>query len=288
MSLLSLYRAGFRKSVRSFRPIVLLWIISLAGSLLVVAPLERNIGSILDGTLASELLYDGFDIDVFADIMHAIMPALAAFSITFLLVTAILFLANTFITAGLYRILAGNWKKPYRRRIFLRGADRGFGGFLFVALATGALIVITVLLIVIVPAVILTAAGATFQVIRYTGLATGFLVILALPVFLLTADYARAMLTADKYLSPFRAMTGAARSIMKRKFFRLWIAMMLIILFSALAGFAGMKLVVYSKASAGAGLFVLLIVSQLFVFLKSWIRVFRYGTVTAIFESVKD
>lgn len=288
MSIIALYRNGFRKSVRSFRPIVLLWIVSLAGSLLVVAPLESNIGKLLDGTLVSELLYDGFNIDVFADIMNAVLPALASFSVTFFLVAAIMFLANTFITAGLYRTLAGNWKKPFKRRVFLRGADRGFGSFLFIALAAGLVIFILALILVVIPLAILAAIGVSWPAMLYTGYAAGFIVILCIPAVLLVADYARAMITADKYLSPFRAITGASRSVARRRFMKAWTAVMIIIVLSVVVGYVSTRLIVYSNVTGRLGIFLLLIVSQLFVFLKTWLKVFRYGTVVALFETSKE
>jgi hypothetical protein len=283
MKFLSVYYNGFQKSVRSLRSIVLLWIISLAGSLLIVAPLERNIGRLLDGSMASELLYDGFNIDVFADIMHSVMPALASFSISFILVTVIIFLANTFVTAGLFRILAGSWKKPYKWKTFLMGADRGFLGFLFVAIIAGVSIILLLLILVGIPLTIALAAGASYTIFVIIGLVAAFLLILSLPVVFLTADYARAMLTADKYLGPWKAIIKGFRKVRKR-FWRAWLAMIFILLLSLLTGFIAWKFTLQSKAATGGGLLVLLLVSQLFIFIKIWIKVFRYGTVTAMRE----
>lgn len=283
MKLISLYQDGFRKSVRSLRSIVLLWIISLAGSLLIVAPLERNLGRLLDGSMASELLYDEFDIDVFADIMHAVIPALASFSISLFLIAVIVFLANTFVTAGLFRILAGSWKKTYKWKTFLLGADRGFGGFLFIAITTGVCIALLILILAGVPLVIAFAAGATYTQIVIIGSVAALLLILIVPVVLLTADFARVLLTADKYLGPWKAITGGFRKVRKR-LWSAWVAMIIILLVSALISFIAWKLTINSKAATGAGLLMLLLFSQLFIFLKAWIRVFRYGTVTAMRE----
>ncbi|MFO7575002.1 MAG: hypothetical protein R6W67_07575 [Bacteroidales bacterium] len=283
MKSLSVYYDGYLKSVRSFRSIVLLWIISLAGSMLIVAPLERNIGRLLDGSMASELLYDGFNIDVFADLMYAVMPAMASFSISFILVTVIVFLANTFVTAGLFRILAGSRKKQYKWKTFLMGADRGFTGFLFVAIIAGVSIVLLLLILAGVPLAIASAAGAGYTLIVIIVTVAALLFIFALPVVLLTADYARAMLTADKYLGPWKAITRGFRKVRKR-LWKAWVAMIIILLVSALVGFAAWKFTLPGKAVTGGGLFLLLIISQLFVFLKVWIKVIRYGTVTAMKE----
>lgn len=283
MKFLSVFIDGYRKSIRSMRSIVLLWIISFSGSLLIVTPLERNIGLLLDGSLASELLYDEFDIDVIADIMYSVIPALTSFSISFLLVTIIMFLANTFITAGLFRILAGSWKKPYKWKTFMLGADRAFAGFLFIAIAAGVSIALLLMIFAGVPLGIAFAAGASYSTIVAILSVSVLLIVLTLPVILLTADYARAMLTADKYLTPWKALTGGFRKVRKR--LRLaWVAMIIILLVSALVSFVAWKLTVHSKAATGGGLLLLLLASQLFVFLKAWIKVFRYGTVTAMKE----
>ncbi len=283
MKLLSIYCEGYRKSVRSFRTIILLWIISLAGSILIVAPLERNLGRLLDGSMASELLYDGFNIDVFADIMHAVMPALASFSISFLLVTVMVFLANTFVTAGLFRILAGSWKKPYKWKTFLMGADRGFTGFLFIAILAAVALILLVLIFAGLPLGAAIAAGAGYTLLVVVGSLAAIVLILTMPVVLLTADYARALLTADKYLGPWKALTKGFRKVRKR-FWPAWLVMILLLLLSLLAGFIAWKYTLQSKAATGGGLLLLLLVSQLFVFLKIWIKVLRYGTVTAMRE----
>jgi hypothetical protein len=283
MKFLSIYSDGFRKSVRSLRSIVLLWIISLAGSLLIVAPLERNIGRLLDGSMASELLYDGFNIDVFADIMYAVMPAMASFSISFILVTLLVFLANTFVTAGLFRVLAGSWKKPYKWKTFFLGADRGFLGFLFIAIIAGVSILLLLLIFAVAPLAIAFAAGAGYTLVVIIGSVAAFILILALPLVLLTADYARAMLTADKYLGSWKAIVKGFRKVRKR-LWKAWVTMIIILIVSALVGFIAWKFTINNKAATGGGLLLLLIVSQLFVFLKVWIKVFRYGTVTAMKE----
>ncbi|MBE0674062.1 MAG: hypothetical protein IH591_05325 [Bacteroidales bacterium] len=286
MSIFTFYSDGFRKSVRSMRTIVLLWVVSLAGSLLVVAPFERNIGKLLDGSIGPELMYDGFNIDIFADIMHAVLPAMASFSISFFLVTAIIFVVNTFITAGLFRILAGNWKKPYKRNTFLKGADRGFGGFLFVAIATVLIIIILFLLIFVLPMVIAGLAGAGYSLMVVFGVVLATIMVAVIPLVLLIADYARVLLTNDKYLGPFRAMIDALRLI-RKGLFRNWLIMLIILASSAVIGFISVRIVTYSTLRSGMGLFLLLILSQLFVFLRTWIKVIRYGTVTSLYESGK-
>jgi hypothetical protein len=286
MSIFAVYYNGFRKSVRSIRTIVLLWIVSLAGSLLVVAPLERNIERLLDGSIGPELLYDGFDIDIFADIMHAITPALASFSITFFLVSAIIFLVNTFLTAGLFRVIAGSWKKPYKSSTFLKGADRGFGGFLFVAIAAAVMIFIMFIIVFLLPLVIAVVAGAGYTFLMLAGTLLAVLLFMLIPVVLLTADWARVFLTADKHLGPYRALIDGFGSL-RRRFLRNWLMMFIILAISILVGVFSMRIVTYSKLSSGAGLILLLLVSQLFVFLKIWIKVIRYGSVTAMAESDK-
>jgi hypothetical protein len=286
MKIAGLILDGFRKSIRSLKIIILLWVISLTGSVLVVAPLQRNIARVLDGTIAYELFYEGFNIDVFADIMHAILPALASFSISFFLVTAILFLANTFITSGIFRVLAGSWKKPYKRNMFLKGADRGFGGFLFVALVTGILFFLLCLLICIIPVTIVVAAGGDETTVITVAIIGVLLIFVLSPVLLLMADYARALITSDKWLSPFRAMLGGFKLTVKW-FRRGWIIMMLILATSLLVSYLAVNVVLYSKAESGGSLFLLLIISQLFIFIKIWLKVIRYGTVTAMFESGK-
>ena len=285
MKIVPVYSEGSLKSIRVLKTVVLLWVISLVGSILVVAPLERNIGLILDGSLAAELLYDGDDAVAYADILHAILPALSSFSISFFLVGAIIFLLNTFITSGLFRVLAGKWKKRYKTGIFLKGADRGFPSFLFVSVATGLIMSLLITFLLLAPLVFAFVNGAgsrTLDLILYCGLLLLFMIT---PVVLLTADYARVIITSDKWMRPFTAMVDGFR-LVRTDFMKKWLIMAVWVAVYVVISYITMKIAPYSKASTGAVL-MLLIISQLFVFLNTWLKVIRYGTITALWENSK-
>jgi len=285
MKIVSVYTGGFLKSMRVMKTIVLLWVISLVGSILVVAPLERNIGLILDGSLAAELLYDGDDAVAYADILHAILPALSSFSISFFLVGAIVFLLNTFITSGLFRVLAGNWKKRYKPATFLKGADRGFPSFLFVSVATALIMSLLIIFLLLVPLVFAFVNGVgsrTPGLILYGGL---LLLSLITPVVLLTADYARVIITSDKWIRPFAAMVDGFR-LVRRDFTKKWLVMAAWLAVYVISTYITMKIAPYSRTSTGV-ILLLLIFSQMFVFLSTWLKVIRYGTVTAMWENSK-
>jgi hypothetical protein len=286
MRIFQVYTEGFNKAMRLPKTVVLLWAISLVGTIFVVAPLERNIGHILDGYLVSELLYDGEDAVAYADIVHAILPTLSSFSISFFLVGAIIFLLNTFITAGLFRVLAGKWKKKYKTGTFLKGADRGFPSFLFVSVATGLIMFLLIIILLLTPlfVVLVNGAGNRFlDLILYCGLLILFLIT---PVVLLTADYARVIITSDKWTGPSRAVVDGF-SLVRTDFMKKWLIMAVWVAVYVVISYITMKIAPYSQASTGFGILLLLIVSQLFVFLNIWLKVIRYGTITALWENSK-
>lgn len=286
MKILTAFSEGLSKSMRLPKIIVLLWVISLVGSLFVLAPLERNIGEILDGYLVSELLYDGEDAVAYKDILHAILPTLSLFSFSFFLVGAIVFLLKTFITAGLFRVLMGNWLKRYKTGTLLKGADRGFPSFLFVSVATGLILFLLIIILLLIPMLVAYINGAgsrLLDLILYCGL---LLLFLTAPVVLLIADYARVIITADKLIGPYRALVDGFR-LVRSDLMKNWLIMAVFLAVSLIFIYIAMKISPYSQASSGIRIIVLLFLSQLFTFLNIWIKIVRYGTITALYENSK-
>lgn len=285
MKIIPVYTEGFLKAMRLPKTVVLLWIISLVGSILVVAPLERNIGIILDGSLVAELLYDGEDAVAYSDILHAILPALSSFSISFFIVGVIIFLLNTFITAGLFRVLTGKWRKRYKTGIFLKGADRGFPSFLFVSVASGFIISLLIIILLLIPFLFAFVNGAgtrALDIILYCGL---LLLFLLTPVVLLTADYARVIITSDKWTRPFTAIVDGF-SLLRTNFMKKWLIMAIMLTLYLIISYITMKIAPYSQSSTGA-ILILLIISQIFVFINTWLKIIRYGIVMALWENTQ-
>jgi hypothetical protein len=284
MKILAAYSEGFSKSRRLPKIIVLLWAISLVGSLFVVAPLERNIGAVLDGYLVSELLYEGEDAVAYADILRAVLPTLSLFSFSFLLVGAIVFLLNTFITAGLYRVLAGNWKKRYKTGTLLKGADRGFPSFLFISVVAGIVISLLIVILLLLPQLVvwLTGTGGRLpDFIFYSGL---LILFLTAPIVMLTADYARVIITSDKWAGPYRAMVDGFR-LVRSDLMKNWLIMAVFLAVSIILFYVAMRIAPDSNALSGIGIMILLILSQLLTLLNIWLKVVRYGTITALYEN---
>ncbi|MDX9929867.1 MAG: hypothetical protein RBS37_08485 [Bacteroidales bacterium] len=283
MDLILLYSAGFGKSLRTVRVIILMWTVSLAGHILVFIPLMRNLEMILDGSIIPELFYDGFYLEIFNDVMRAVMPAFTTFSIAFFLITIIIFLLNTFLTAGLFRLLAGDWRKPYGRRAFLLGADRGFGGFLFIAIVAGSILFLLFAILVPVPMAFTLFSMAGNREIMIVGMAGGTLFLIISPFVLLVADYARVLLTADKWLTPFRAMVEGFQCL-RGRMLKGWLVMAVLLALSMAMGWSAFRLAASGRSQTGFLWFLLPVLSQALFFIGIWVKVIRYGTVTAFHE----
>lgn len=265
-------------------PLILLWLLSVASLLFIVVPAEKNAGIILDGSLLPELYNDEYDIDAVIAIFKAVIPSLTSLIISLLLIGTIIFLTNTFLTAGLFRILAGRQGKPYSRKIFMMGADRGFGAFLFVALSVALILFLLILIVLIIPQAVIffnEVACPYNRIIQITCLA---LLLLLLPVGLLLADYSRVLITGNKWLKPVRALTYAVKCL-KGKFVTGYIIVASCALVSCFSGIAGLALFFYARTGGRSGMLCMLAFSMALLFFRVWVRTVRFGAVSALHES---
>jgi hypothetical protein len=147
-----------------------------------------------------------------------------------------------------------------------------------------AIIIFAAVIVIAIPFGIVKSSGSSpgsAQIITIQ--VSAAVLVLLVAVLLLVADYARAWQAASKTRSCFRALGfGFTRTF--GTFLSSFPVMILVIIVQLLFSFFIMKLINGWKPVTGGGVFLLFIVSQIIFFLKAGLKVWRYGSVTALKE----
>jgi hypothetical protein len=111
--------------------------------------------------------------------------------------------------------------------------------------------------------------------------------LLILPVILLVADYSRAWSVANDSSSAFRAIGFAVRRTFK-KFWGSYFLMAIVVLIQILFILLVLSVLPSWRPATGAGILILFLVSQIFYYLRLFLKAWRYASVTVIMEQNQD
>ena len=251
-------------------------------------PLRSSADSAFGTSMITEKLSAGFDIEIFAD-LGPVFKSLVSFFISGILMVCLTgFILNSYLAGGLFNIVRED-EKPFSGREFFRAGAANFWPFLIISLIVTIVIFLLGLIFIGIPSLVASASdnisekGAVNLVI--SGLVV-FLVILPLPV--LIADYARVWKTVNENSSCFRAV-GFGFSYTFRNFLSSFLTMVPLMIAQIILGFLVLTILSGWRPVTGGGLFLLLIISQLMLCFRILIKVWRYASITYLFEgSLKE
>ena len=104
-----------------------------------------------------------------------------------------------------------------------------------------------------------------------------------MPVFLLVADYARAWQASNDRKNAFKAI-GKGFATTFRHFFSSWSAMFIMIVIQLIYLFLVFRFTGSLKPVSAGGIFLLFILIQVLFIIKLFLRTWRYGIVTSMYE----
>jgi hypothetical protein len=283
MKIFSSLKSGFSRALESRKGVLIVWLLMFILVLVFIYPFRRSLGSAFGQSMITEKLANGFDIEVFADLGPTLRSLLSFFTAGFFFVFLIGFILNAFLTAGLF----GTVKKEsgkFSSQEFFRAGSGNFWSFLIILLIiTGIMYLFSGLLIGVTIA-ILSMSGTLSDKSRYTIIISGILVLLlCLPIFLLIADYARAWKAAHENESCFKAI-GEGFSRTFRKFWSSYFMMFLLVLAQIALGVLIILILPTWRPVSGKGVFILLIISQLMLYARLFLKTWRYASVTSMME----
>jgi hypothetical protein len=245
--------------------------------------MKNSVNSVLGRSMMTEKLKEGINMDVLIDFgtnMKTIVSALTS-GIFLLMITGILL--NIFFNGGLFTTLR-NGEEKYSSSQFFRGAGTNFWSFLIITVIMSLIIMVLSSIIFMISFMIAGASdpapeGANLK----AGIIGGIIIVIILPVFLLVADYARVWQVTSSGSAGFKAIGVGFRQTFKY-FFSSYPIMLINLIIQALFAWFVLKFITGKGPQTGGGIFLLFLVSQFLFILRILLRVWRYGSVTSLYE----
>jgi hypothetical protein len=275
--------AGAGTSVKLWRGILITWLLTLILVSILAIPLKGALKAAIGDSMITEKLADGFNTEIFTDLGSSLRVIVSFFSSGLMFLIFLGFILNVFLAGGLFSGLRKT-NAFFTAPEFFRSSARNFWSFLIISLITRLIINFLSGLIIAVPLIVIStnesiSTKASIIIVSVSGLIS----IIVIPLMLLVADYARAWQVSSKRPSCFKAIGfGFSEAFSK---FRVSYPLMLVILiiqilflclvFTTIPGW---------RPVSAAGIFLLFLVSQLLFIIRTMLKVWRFGSVTALME----
>jgi hypothetical protein len=283
MNILNPIISGSVRSIKSIKGILVIWISTLFLVSLVALPMKTGVKSVLGRSMVTEKLKDGINLDVLTDLGSNMATIFSALTIGFFLVILFGFLLNVFFNGGIFTTLR-NGEEKYSTSQFFRGAGLNFWPFLVITIIVSLIILILSGAVFGIAFGIAGSGNSAPEGARLKAFFAGSIIFLViLPVFLLVADYARVWQVKSSSRSGFKAIGAGFRQTFKY-FFSSYPVMIINILIQAIFGWFALKLISGMGPQTDGGIFLLFLLTQFLFILKILMRVWRYGSVTTMFE----
>ena len=286
MNILHYTGKGALSALRSWKGIILSWLITFLFISIVAFPARSGFKSMLGDSMVTELLRDTINFDVITDHLSAFGNLFSALRTGFILLIFLGFFINAFITGGLFAILS-NTVKSKSAGSFFAGAGSNFWSVTVITLIMSVIFSVVSVIIFAAPFIAGSGGdqGGLFPAVDRNLMRISFIVIVfILPVVLLVSDYARAWQVIRPEKKPFSAI-GFGFGITFRTLRSSYPMMFILVLVQALFVWFTASKLLYAKPSTGWSVFLFFVLSQLVFIFRLWLRAWRYGSVTAAMEA---
>jgi hypothetical protein len=284
MSIINPIISGAVRSVKSIKGVLAIWLSTLFLVGLVAIPMKSSINAVLGLSMITEKLKNGINFDVLADFGTNLSTILSAAVSGILLLVLSGFLVNVFFNGGLFTTLR-NGEEKYSSAQFFRSAGTRFWPFLLITGIMSIMVLASLLLIFGIALGIAGSSDSSPEGARYKAVIIGGLIsVFLIPIFLLVVDYARVWQVTSSKSAGFKAIGVGFRQTFKY-FISSYPVMFINMLIQALFGWFVLKFISGYGPQTGAGIFLLFILSQFLFILRISLRVWRYGSVTAMYEN---
>ncbi len=283
MKILNSLKSGSCRALKSWKGILVVWIVQLILASFISIPLRGGLKSAFDHSMITEKLTDGFNLEAYMDLGPALKTLLSSAYPGLLFVFLIGFLANAILTGGLFGSLRRDCISFSSAEFFRMGA-KNFWSFLIITAIVTLLALILSLFIIVIPSFIAWESETISEKGAFMTVVTAMIVyLIVLPVLLIAADYARAKRASVENFS-WSGSLGFGFSQTFKKFWSSYLMMLLLVLCQVIPGFLILAILPGWVPVNGAGVFLLLIVSQLLLYARLLLKTWRYGSFTAMME----
>jgi hypothetical protein len=283
MKITASIKAGFKRSLKSWRGILAMWFVSLILVSLVAIPMKGALMAGIGNSMITEKLAKGIDVEVFADLGAACRSLGSYFSNGLLMAMIAGILISSFFCGGLFISLKGS-QTDFSAAEFFRSSVKYFRSFLVISVLVTLMIICFAVLIIIVPLMIVSQSQVLPEgAILKAGIIASSLFMFVLVLILLVADYSRAWQVSNEKNSALKALGFGIRHAL-RTFINSFGLMIILLIIQMIYGFFVLRILAYLKPVTGSGIFMLFLLSQVLFFIKIMLKAARYGSVTGMME----
>jgi len=284
MKLFTVIKSASLRAIYLWKGAVIIWFSSLMLVSMLAMPIKGALNSGFGKSMITEKLAGGLNFEVFADLGAAFRNIMSFFSVGLFMSILVGFILNAFFTGGVFDRLKGSSGK-FSAGEFFRASAKNFWSFLIISLIISLIILVLAFLIIGIPLSIVgqsdnSPEGALFQ----TGLIVLSIFSLLLTILLLVVDYARAFQVTKERNVCFKAI-GFGFSQTFKTFMSSFPLMIILLIVQLTFGGLVLKILPGMRPATGGGVFHLFLLSQLLFFLKIMLKIWRYGSVTALMET---
>lgn len=279
---------GADSAFKSWKGILITWIITLIMVSVFAIPMRGALKAAFGNSMITEKLAQGFNIEVFTDLgpMFKVIVSYFTFGMFFLMFIG--FIVNIFLAGGQFSFVGNDGGKRTFSEFF-RTSAKNFWSFLIIAVVVRLLLNLLAGITLGVPVIILSmndnlSMNAITIIASFAVIASSIVITL----MLLIADYARAWQAANEKSACFSAIGFGFRETFRR-FWSSFSVMLIILIVQVLFILAVFTIISGWIPSTGGGIFLLFALSQLLFCIRIFLKMLRFGAVTALMnENVKS
>jgi len=283
MKILNSLKSGFDRAFRSWKGVLVVWLMLLILVSFMTVPLRGGLKSAFDNSMITEKLAEGFNLEAYMDLGSALKTLISSTTSGFLFVFLAGFVANAFLTAGLFSSLTGDCIRFSTGEFFRNGAKNFWSFFIISVIITLIMLFLSIIIIAIPFLIISSSETISEKGVFMTGVIVTMFYLILLPLLLIAADYSRAKKTSDASFTWSRSL-GFGFSQTFKKFWPSYLMMLLLVFCQGILGLLIISILPGWEPVNGGGVFLLLIVSQLLLYARLMLKTWRYGSFTAMME----
>jgi hypothetical protein len=283
MKILNSILSGASASLKSWKGILITWLFSLILVSVLAIPFRSALKSAFGNSMITERLAQGLTAEIFTDLGSLMKVIISFFSVGLMVLMFVGFLMNIFLNGGQFSFLSKN-NSNLTASEFFRASGRNFWSFLIITLLSRFIINFLTGITFLAPILVLTMSKSISLNTSVIVLSIGAIFsIIVISIMLLVSDYARAWQVKNDKLNCFKALGFG----FGETFSRFWSSMPLMLLMLLIQIFyIGLVFVLVSgwMPQTGGAVVLMFIGTQLLFIIKIFLKIWRYGTVTALME----
>jgi hypothetical protein len=271
---------GAVKSAKSYNMVLVAWLITLFIIFPAAIILKTGFNSCFGKSMLADSLLAGFDISVLGDLGNRVAPLILQLTRSSLFIILAGTLLSVFFSGGFFARFTTGFGE-FKVSDFFRASARFFFPFLGVTVIVLLMIALWGLIVIGAPVLFSNDAARGGRIMNIIMRIVEIIWLLGLPVLLLVADSARTWIAVTGTRKVFRAI-GTGFQLTFKSFFKSYMSVFIVMIISILITSLAIVILKNSIPEKGMLIFLLFIETQVIAILKTWIRSWRYATVTEL------